>query len=85
MDSNWNTCRTTATWAGTCLSTKVLRKKSNGGFVWRGNESVLLKDRKRNEEISHKTSMRDILNTADRLKWIWGGPCSATGPHEMDT
>jgi hypothetical protein len=32
-----------------------------------------LKDRKKNEEIRHKTGMRDVLNTADRLKWKWGG------------
>jgi hypothetical protein len=29
---------------------------------------VSLKDRKKNEEIRHKTGMRDALNTADRLK-----------------
>jgi hypothetical protein len=34
---------------------------------------VSLKDRKENEEIRHRTGMRDILNTADRLKWKWGG------------
>jgi hypothetical protein len=34
---------------------------------------VLLKDRKKNEEIRHKTGMRDILNMTDRLKWKWGG------------
>jgi hypothetical protein len=34
---------------------------------------VSLKDRKKNEEIRHKTGMRGVLNTADRLKWKWGG------------
>jgi hypothetical protein len=31
-----------------------------------------LKDRKKNEEIRHKTGMRDVLSTADRPKWKWG-------------
>jgi hypothetical protein len=34
---------------------------------------VSLKARKKNEVIRHKTGMRDILNTADRPKWKWGG------------